>query len=116
MEFLRNLTLKRAAKRYARELPGELRRAYGAAGRYTVAQIRAAVTALALDERFVALAYAGYLTEAEFAPLASSVGARMSYAEARALLDKYRPHGGFSGGASGASDRSGDTDLPDASH
>jgi hypothetical protein len=93
MEFLRNLTLKRAAKRYARELPGELRRSYGASERYTPAQVRTAVATAKLDERFVVLAYAAYLTEGDFAVLAARLPNAMSYAAARAVLACYRPHG-----------------------
>ena len=94
MRFLRTLALNRAAKRYARELPGQLRRAYGAR-RYTPAEIRRAVADAGLDEQYAGLAYAGHLTPEEFAPLGIKMPNAISYEEARALLTRYGPLTGF---------------------
>jgi hypothetical protein len=93
MRFLRTLALNRVAKRYARELPDQLRRAYGGARRYTPAEIRRAVAESGLDERFIGLAYAGHLTAEEFAMMPVKLPDSMSYEQARALLARYRPHG-----------------------
>ncbi|MBV8166352.1 MAG: hypothetical protein JO021_06130 [Alphaproteobacteria bacterium] len=99
MRFLRTLALNRAAKRYARELPGQLRRSYGGAKRYTPAQIRRAVADAGLDEQYAGLAYAGHLTEDEFRPLGIKMPNGISYTEARALLAHYGPLTGFSSDA-----------------
>lgn len=104
MRFLRQLSRNRAAKRYARELPGELRRAYGASARYTPSQIRGAVTAAGLDQRFIALAYAAYLNAEEYGAVVPRTKDAMSYAEARDLLARYRPHGFDSVGGPGRYD------------
>jgi hypothetical protein len=101
---LRTLALNRAAKRYARELPGQLRRAHGDARQYTPVQIRRAVSDAGLDEAYVALAYAGHLSETEFKQLGIKLPNAISYAEARALLARYGPLTGF---AQGAADRKG---------
>jgi hypothetical protein len=95
MRFLRTLALNRAAKRYARELPGQLRRAHGDAKRFTPAQIRRAVADAGLDEQYAGLAYAGYLTETEFQQLGIKLPNAISFAEARALLARYGPLTGF---------------------
>jgi hypothetical protein len=100
MWLLSTFALNRAAKRYARELPGQLRRSYGGAKRYTPAQIRRAVGEAGLDEQYAGLAYAGHLTEDEFRPLGIKMPNGISYAEARALLARFGPLTGFSSDAS----------------
>lgn len=93
MGLFRNWSRDRAAKRYARELPGRLVRSYGASERYTLAQIRAAVSNLNLDPRFIAFAYAAFVPEEDFISLGAEMPVPIAYNKARILLARYRPHG-----------------------
>jgi hypothetical protein len=86
---------RRAAKRYARALPLWLRRHYGGGdeGResYTLPQIRKGVSALKLDPKYIALAYAAYLPESEYNALNAELPRQIAFDEARALFVEYEP-------------------------
>lgn len=83
--------LRRAAKRYAVSLGPALLDAFGAAEFYTPAQIRSAVTRSGLDARHIALAYAAFLPQAQFDVLQPDMPIRLTYEEARSLLERYKP-------------------------
>ena len=89
MLWLEQLRLKRAARQYGRRLLRELWSRYGASPRYTVAQIQQAAAASGLDRRYIALGYAAFLPKEEYDTLASSMLAQMSYADARAMFNRF---------------------------
>src|SRR5690349_4656132 len=91
MGLFRRFALRRAAKRYARDLGACLVRDFGASEQYTPRQIAAAVRKLRLDGRYIALAYAPFLSQQSFDDLAAEMPVAVSYAEARALYDAFRP-------------------------
>jgi hypothetical protein len=90
VNLLRRLKLRRAAKRYARQLGSQLQRGYGAAEFYTPAQIRASVARLGLNPQFIALGYASFLNEEEFAALAAAMPMCIPYDEARELVARFQ--------------------------
>jgi uncharacterized protein DUF6559 len=96
MGLLDRWRLRRAAKRYARSLGPALVAAFGASEFYTPPQIRTAVSRNGLDARFLALAYAAFLPEAQFDAMKQDMPRPLAYAEARALLERYRPSQVFS--------------------
>jgi hypothetical protein len=83
--------LRRAARRYAASLPSALVAAFGASDHYTPEQIRVAVARCELDARFIAFAYAAFLSETQFAALRADMPIPLSYPQARSLFDRYRP-------------------------
>jgi len=83
--------VKRAAKRYARELGPCLRHDFGASEFYSSPQIQAAVTKLRLDRKYIALAYAPFLSEQAFAELANSMPVAVPYDDAKALFELFAP-------------------------
>jgi hypothetical protein len=90
MEWLRQWLLRRAAKRYARRLGPYLRRAYGAAERYTPAQIRAAAAKLGLNFRYIALGYASFMSADDYDSAAKQTPISVPYDEARDLIARFR--------------------------
>jgi len=82
------------ARRYAAELPRWLAGAYGAGEHYTVGQIRRGVAALKLDPRHLDLAFAAFMTEADYRALAAEQPEALPYAEARARFEAMRPKAG----------------------
>jgi hypothetical protein len=116
MGLLHHLTLRRAAKRYARELPGRLLQAYGATTRFDPAQIRAAASSLSLDSRFIAFGYAAVLSEEEFIALQGEMPIPMAYHDARSQLARFAPRGaasevGLAGDSYRAEAASSETDV-----
>jgi hypothetical protein len=95
MGLLFRLRLRRAAKRYARQLGPHLRRAYGAAEHYSMPQIRAAVGRLGLNADFLALGLAAFLPEEEFASQAGEMPIYIPYDAARALVTRFQSAGRF---------------------
>ncbi len=91
MGLFSTLRRNRAAKRYARQLPPWLQRNYGASERYTLPQIANGIAALRLDPRFVALALAAFLDEAEFEALRPQMPIALGYDEARELFRRHVP-------------------------
>ena len=88
--FLR-LRLRRAAKRYARRLPPQLHRSYGASETYTAAQIRTAAAKQRLDGDFLVLGYAAFLDEDLFCCIVRKLSVRLSYRQARELFMQFLP-------------------------
>ena len=72
LRWLQQLSLRRAAKSYARILPQRLLAGWGASEFYTPGQVRAAVGATGLGGRYVAIAFAAFLTREEFDALVPS--------------------------------------------
>jgi len=93
MNVLRRLSLRRAAKQYARRLGPHLHRAYGTAEHYTPAQIRSAATKLGLDSRYIALGYAAFMPEDEYASMAEQTPTAIPYRDACELVARFRPAG-----------------------
>jgi hypothetical protein len=81
----RSLLLRRAARQYARRLPGVLLRGYGAGEFYTAAQIDAAVRQAGLPPRYVAIGYAAYLPGDAFSRFAPAD----DYQTLRILFKRY---------------------------
>jgi hypothetical protein len=79
------------AKRYARELGPWLRKSYGSSAHYTEGQIRRGVGELRLKQRFIALGYAAFMDEADFEALHDKMPVRLSYQDARAQFERFRP-------------------------
>lgn len=90
--FLEN----RVVKRYARQLPAQLRRSYGNAPRYTPAQIRTAAAKLKLPGKYICLGYAAFLPAEEYAALAACMPLFMEYEQARSKLFRFAPPPVFS--------------------
>jgi hypothetical protein len=110
MGFFAAWRLKRAARRYARVLPGLLARSYGAGERYPVRQIEAALTLLKLPRDFAALAYAAFLAEEDYEANRAKYPRYMPYNDAReALLAAIPSRVGAPWG--GAPDSIGSTDV-----
>jgi len=91
MKLLAEFRKRRALKRYAQKLPGQLFADYGASEHFTPAQINAAVAKLKLDREFIVYGYAGFLPEATFSQLAPQMPDRPAYEEVRAELLRYGP-------------------------
>jgi hypothetical protein len=120
MGWLGRWRLRRAAKRYARQLGPALGRAYGASEAYTPAQIRAGASKLALNLEFILLGYAAFLPQDQYESVAGSAPTYIPYDEARALFVRFKPPNLFfassyyeSGlGMVGGSDQSGHGSSP----
>ena len=80
--------MRRAAKKYARRLPAELRAGWGAAQFYTPDQVAAVIKRLRLEGPHEALAYATFTTEADFAGLGQT---KIGYDEARSVMARAAP-------------------------
>jgi len=93
MNFLSRMALHRAAKRYARRLPGELQADWGASDAYTIDQVRTAITRSRLGGRYIAVAYASFLTQADYLKVAPSLPLVLPYDRARDAFDRARPSG-----------------------
>jgi hypothetical protein len=81
----RSLVRRRAAKEYARRLPGTLLLGYGASEFYTAAQIEAAVGKAQLPPKYIAIGYAAFLPEDAFRQLTADG----DYKLLRALFKRY---------------------------
>ena len=93
MNVLARWALGRAARRYARLLPGELAADFGASDTYTVGQVAGALDRRGEAGRYVAVAYAAFLSEADYASLASSLPFVPPYNVARDLFRRAKPWG-----------------------
>ena len=83
-----SIRLRKAAKRFARELPRKLSNDYGASKTYTPPQIVRAVERAGLPTDYICLGFAAFLTEETF----NSLGPRsfgMTYQDMRSLLKRY---------------------------
>src|SRR5438552_3650777 len=99
MGWFRQFRVHRAAKQYARKLGPQLARAYGPSEFYSPGQIRTAIAKLGLNPKYIALGYASFLPEDACAALAADMPLRITYREARALFDRFRPPSLFSASA-----------------
>jgi hypothetical protein len=87
------MALHRAARRFARRLPHELLADWGESDAYTIDQVRAALARCQLGGRYVAVAYAMFLTEADYLAVAPSLPTGLPYDKARAVYAHERPSG-----------------------
>jgi hypothetical protein len=88
--------MRRAAKTYARQLPDELRSDWGASDTYTVGQVRAAIERRRLGGRYIAVAYAGLLTETDYLAVAPNLPLVLPYDIARSAFGDARGGDRFS--------------------
>ena len=93
MTWFSRIALHSAARRFARRLPQELHADWGASDAYTIEQVRAALARRRLGGRYVAVAYAAFLTEPDYLKVAASLPLVLPYDKARALYDRERPWG-----------------------
>jgi hypothetical protein len=93
MNIFTRWALHRAARRYARLLPGELPADYGSSDTYTAGQVAAALDRRGEDGRYVAIAYAAFLTEADYLGLAHALPLVLPYDNARELFRRGQPWG-----------------------
>ena len=91
--------MRRAAKQYARRLGPQLARAYGLSEFYSPAQIQAGVGKLALDRRFIAIGYGGFLVQDDYARAISNAPIVIEYPKAREMFERFRPANLFSASA-----------------
>jgi hypothetical protein len=82
---------KRAAKRYAAELPPWLVKNYGDAEFYSPAQIRNGIGALHLKPKYAAFGYAAFLREPDYEALRKEMPWAPAFRDARALFIEYQP-------------------------
>ena len=92
---IEKVRLTLAARRYARHLGSQLRRAYGGGDEYTAAQIRVAVQKCRLPIRYIKLGYAAFMAEEAFRAIADN-GDWPEYASLRALYFERVPVNWFS--------------------
>ena len=90
MNLLERISLDRAARKYAKRLPAELHRCWGAGETYTPGQIKTAIAALKLPKRWAALGFASFLSEADFAAASQIFPTDLNYETARALFERHR--------------------------
>jgi hypothetical protein len=102
--FLARCQLSGAAKSYARRLPGQLLRDYGASEFYTAAQIQASVLRAKLSPRYIFIASAQYLTRETFD---EQIETEWSYDYLRAIFKRFRAYSGVSPEVSPASQTDG---------
>jgi len=112
--------MRRAAKQYARRLGPHLRRAYGAAERYSAPQIGAGVAKLGLNPRYIVFGFAAFLPEDQYVSAALSAPIPLPYKHARELFERFQPPRSFGAsnyyesglGMVGGPDPSGDGGSP----
>lgn len=93
MNWFARLALHNAAWRFGRRLPGELSADWGASDNYTPEQVRSALKRCRLGGRYVAIAYAAFLTQAEYLVIAPSLPLVLPYDRAREIYFRWRPDG-----------------------
>ena len=72
MKWFNQFGLDRAAKAYAKRLPAEMNAGWGSSEVYTIGQVKAAIRHLGLKGRYIAIAYAAFLTKEDFTEVAFS--------------------------------------------
>jgi hypothetical protein len=90
-DWLHQIAMRRAAKRYAKRLPAEMAAGWGASEFYAPGQVKTALGHLGLHGRYEAIAYAAFLTEEDFSAWASHNSAPTTFEEARTLFERYCP-------------------------
>ncbi len=93
MNWFFRMALHRAARHLAQRLPQELRADWGASDAYTVEQVRAALARCRFSGRYVAIAYAAFLSEEDYLKVAPSLPLVLPYHKARVLFERARPSG-----------------------
>lgn len=93
MGWLTRWAARRAAKTYVRDLPRELRKDWGASEAYTIGQVRSAIGRLRLGGRYIAVAYAAFLTEADYRAIAAELPVVLPYDLAREIYRRELPDG-----------------------
>jgi hypothetical protein len=91
MNWLDRWRMRRSARRFATRLPGYLRRNWGGSDNYTEAQIARTLQHFRLGGRFVAVAYAGLLSEADYLAMAGRLPRVLPYDLAREVFERARP-------------------------
>jgi hypothetical protein len=89
VRWLQEILVNRAAGKYVSRLPPVLMEGWGASTAYTPGQIEAAVKTARLDRRFIALAYAAYLSEEDYARAKPSLPLKLPYGGARSTFQQY---------------------------
>ncbi|MFL5296264.1 MAG: DUF6559 family protein [Phenylobacterium sp.] len=93
MGWLSRWSARRAARAYVRDLPHELRRSWGGSDVYTVDQVISAVQKLGLKGRYIALAYAAFLTQPDYGRIAADLPLVLPYDIARRIFREALPDG-----------------------
>jgi hypothetical protein len=93
VNWFSHMALHQAARRFARRLPQVLHVNWGASDSYSIDQVRAALARSQLGGRYVAVAYATFLTEADYLAVAPSLPVVLPYDKARAAYVRERPSG-----------------------
>jgi hypothetical protein len=91
MGWLEALRRDLAAWRYGRRLTRVMIRSWGASETYTPAQIRAAVRKLRLDRRYIALAYATFLSPEGYEAERANMPVVLDYDDARERFWTWTP-------------------------
>jgi len=90
MKWLNQFGLNRAAKTYAKQLPAAMNAGWGSSDVYTIGQVKAAIRHLSLKGRYIAIAYAAFLTREDFASLEAEYPTPIAYDTARELFALHR--------------------------
>jgi hypothetical protein len=85
------MAMRRVAKKYAKSLPAYLQANWGGSEFYTAGQVRAALDHRHLRGRYVAVAYAAFLSEADYLEVAAELPLTIAYDVAR---EAFRRAGG----------------------
>ncbi len=93
MNIFSRWAMHRAARRYAKLLPGELEADFGHSETYTVGQVAAALDRRGEAGRYAAIAYAAFLTEADYVGLAPSLPMVLPYDVAKEVFRRAMPWG-----------------------
>ena len=80
-----------AAFRYAGRLPDTLHRNFGARRYYSEVQLRRAAQDCHLNPKYIALAFAKYLTDTDYDRLAATMPMQIDRQQARELFDTFIP-------------------------
>src|SRR5215472_17570538 len=91
MNWLDRWRMRRAARRYARRLPGYMVRNWGGADAYTEAQVAKALQHFRLGGPFVALAYAALLSKDDYIGMAARLPRVLPLDLAREAFERARP-------------------------
>jgi hypothetical protein len=93
MGWLDRWNVDRAAGLYARDLRRELQRSWGGSDYYTPDQVRMAISRLGLRGRYLCIAYAAFLTEADYVAMAGELPYVLLYDRARQIYRRNKPDG-----------------------
>ena len=73
MSWLRQWAMRRAARKYIQHLPPVLLKGWGASKTYTSQQVDVAVKFAKLGSRHIAIAYAAFLSEADYRAVSTNL-------------------------------------------